>query len=93
MSFDDFTARLAVRVANRSTRRSFLGALGKAAMVVAGAGAVLGSGELPAFTLHECGHTGLSPNCADDFCPDIFGRCWFAAHCCANGQIKKICDC
>lgn len=93
MNFDDLTARLAMGVARRSTRRGFLGTLGKAALVVGGGGLVMGRAEERAFGLHECGHTGLSANCVNDFCPDVFGRCWFAADCCSNGQIKKICDC
>ncbi len=40
-----------------------------------------------------CGQSGVSPRCPTFDCNDIWGWCWYATGCCANGALKKICDC
>lgn len=78
--------------AARSTRRSFLGRMGKVAVMVA-------SGPVVATLLAEdaearvCGQSGVSPKCATFDCDATWGWCWYANGCCAGGLLKKICDC
>ena len=83
-------------LASRTSRRSFLGTTGKAALVVAG-----GSGLAGVFASRAearlCGQSGVSPKCPTFDCvgPDVaWGWCWYASPgCCSNGGLKKICDC
>ena len=83
-------------LASRTSRRSFLGSTGKAALVMAG-----GSGLAQVFAsqaeARQCGQSGISPRCPTFDCvgPDVvWGWCWYASPgCCSNGGLKKICDC
>lgn len=92
-SVDDWTERVGRWLAGRSTRRSFLGRAGQMAVLVAG-------GELIADLLlgepaeaRVCGQSGVSPKCATYDCDAVWGWCWYATGCCADGALKKICDC
>jgi hypothetical protein len=90
---DGFVERVARRRAVASTRRSFLGRLGKVALVVAGGpalAATLGGGVAEA---RVCGQSGVSPLCDSFDCGATWGWCWYANGCCAGGLLKKICDC
>lgn len=44
-----------------------------------------------------CGQSGITPKCDTFDCEgpgDVWGWCWYASDgCCANGGLKKICDC
>lgn len=44
-----------------------------------------------------CGQSGITPKCPTFDCDgddDVWGWCWYASPgCCANGGLKKICDC
>lgn len=83
-------------LASRFTRRSFLGASGKAALVVAG-GAGLAELFASRAEARQCGQSGISPKCPTFDCvgSDVaWGWCWYASPgCCADGGLKKICDC
>lgn len=82
-------------MAKRSSRRSFLGNVGKVAIVAAGGSAVAGLFAQQA-QARVCGQTGVSPKCPTYDClqPGFFGYCWYASPgCCTNGGLKKICDC
>jgi hypothetical protein len=89
---DDWVEQAGRLAAGRLTRRSFLGRVGKVAMMVAG-------GQAMAVLLAEhaearvCGQTGVSPRCPTFDCDAIWGWCWYATGCCAGGLLKKICDC
>lgn len=90
---DHYVEGLARRTAARTTRRSFLGKLGRVAVVVAGGSTmatVLGQGVAHA---RVCGQSGVSPPCATFDCTATWGWCWYARGCCADGALKKICDC
>jgi len=78
--------------AARGTRRSFLGRLGKAAVLVAGGPALATLIADPA-DARVCGQSGVSPRCPTFDCNDSWGWCWYATGCCAGGRLKKICDC
>ncbi len=81
-------------LANRTTRRSFLGKLGRGAVLVAGGStmATLLVGEEA--EARVCGQSGVSLRCATYDCDDgVWGWCWYATGCCAGGALKKICDC
>ena len=93
--FDRFTERISRWLAARSTRRSFLAGTGKVALVAAGGTTLLGVFARRA-EARVCGQSGVSPKCPtfDCFPPSFWGWCWYASPgCCANGGIKKICDC
>jgi hypothetical protein len=67
--------------------------VGQLAVVVAG-------GEMIADLLlghpaeaRVCGQSGVSPKCPTYDCDDVWGWCWYATGCCAEGGLKKICDC
>ncbi len=82
-------------LAKRTSRRSFLGNVGKIAVVTAGGSAVAGLFAQQA-QARVCGQTGVSPKCPTYDClqPGFWGFCWYASPgCCANGGLKKICDC
>jgi hypothetical protein len=93
---DSLTERAARWLAARTTRRSFIGGVGKVGLLAAG-------GTLVTTVLSEraearvCGQSGRSPKCPtyDCFPPSVWGWCWYAgnASCCADGGLKKICDC
>lgn len=81
-------------LARRSTRRSFLGRVGRTAVLVAGGSTLatlLVGDEAEA---RVCGQSGVSPKCATYDCDaGVWGWCWYATGCCAGGELKKICDC
>jgi hypothetical protein len=81
-------------LASRSTRRSFLGKLGRGAVLVAGGSTLatlLVGDEAEA---RVCGQSGVSPKCPTYDCDDgVWGWCWYATGCCSGGELKKICDC
>ncbi len=90
---DGYVEDLARRTATRTTRRSFLAKLGRVAVVVAGGSTlatVLGHDVAQA---RVCGQSGLSPLCPTFDCNETWGWCWYARGCCADGLLKKICDC
>lgn len=90
---DGYVEGLARRTAARTTRRSFLGKLGRVAVVVAGGSTMatlLGQGVAQA---RVCGQSGVSPLCPTFDCTATWGWCWYARGCCADGALKKICDC
>ncbi len=90
------TERVSRWLAARTTRRSFIGNVGRISLVATG-------GTLVSQLLSEraearvCGQSGVSPKCPtfDCFPPSVWGWCWYAgnASCCADGGLKKICDC
>lgn len=92
LDLDGFVEGLGRWTAGRSTRRSFLGRLGRGAVLVAG-------GPTMAVLLAEraearvCGQSGVAPKCATFDCDATWGWCWYASGCCADGSLKKICDC
>jgi hypothetical protein len=81
-------------LAGRSTRRSFLGKLGRGAVLVAGGSTLatlLVGDEAEA---RVCGQSGVSGKCPTYDCDNgVWGWCWYATGCCADGALKKICDC
>src|SRR5688572_4373882 len=82
-------------LASRSTRRSFLGKLGRGAVLVAGGSTLatlLVGDEAEA---RVCGQSGVSPKCPTYDCEGdgVWGWCWYATGCCSGGELKKICDC
>ena len=93
LDVDGLTERVGRWLAGRSTRRSFLGRVGQVAVIVAG-------GEVMADLLlghpaeaRVCGQSGVSVKCATYDCDAVWGWCWYATGCCADGGLKKICDC
>jgi len=84
--------RLARGLAGRTTRRSFLAQAGRVAVVVASGSAMSLVFEEQAMA-RVCGQSGVSPKCATYDCADTWGWCWYAKGCCADGALKKICDC
>lgn len=90
---DKLTESAARWLAGRQTRRSFLGRLGRGAMLVAG-GSTLATLLLDQEAeARVCGQSGVSPKCDSYDCGDVWGWCWYASGCCAGGELKKICDC
>jgi len=90
---DGYVEEAARRTAQRSTRRSFLARLGRIAIVVAGGSTlatVVGEGVAEA---RVCGQSGVSPLCPTFDCNATWGWCWYSRGCCADGLLKKICDC
>ncbi|HYD10868.1 MAG TPA: hypothetical protein VEA78_12275 [Acidimicrobiales bacterium] len=96
MSFDDIVERWGRKAAARTTRRTFLGRVGKAAVLVAG-GPALATLLVERAEARVCGQSGVAPKCPTFDCtfPDsVWGWCWYASPgCCADGGLKKICDC
>lgn len=93
----DISAENAARwLAARSSRRSFLADVARVAMIGVGTKAVSAVLNDQA-QARVCGQSGISPMCPTYDCvgPDVvFGYCWYASPgCCANGGLKKICDC
>ena len=89
---DAVVERLGRGIAARTTRRGFLGQAGRVAVVVAGGSAMSLALEEPAIA-RVCGQSGVSPKCPTFDCFDTWGWCWYARGCCADGSLKKICDC
>jgi hypothetical protein len=90
---DSVVESVSRRLAGRTTRRSFMGWLGKGAVLVAGGSSMVGllAGKAEA---RVCGQSGVSPKCANYDCVDaVWGWCWYANGCCSGGRLKKICDC
>ena len=83
-------------LAARITRRSFLGRMGRLALMVA-AGPSLAMLLAQRAEARVCGQSGVSPKCQTFDCVGeghVWGWCWYASPgCCANGGLKKICDC
>jgi hypothetical protein len=83
-------------MAARQTRRSFMGRVGKFAVVVAGGTTLAGLLDRQA-EARVCGQSGVSPKCATFDCVgsgSVWGWCWYASPgCCLYDGLKKICDC
>ncbi len=90
------TERASRWLAARTTRRSFLGNVGRIGLVVTG-GSLVSQLLTERAEARVCGQSGISPKCPtfDCFAPSVWGWCWYAgnASCCADGGLKKICDC
>lgn len=88
--------RLGRWTAARTTRRSFLHRLGQLAVFVA-AGPTIAGILIREAQARVCGQSGVTPKCDTFDCEgpgDVWGWCWYASDgCCANGGLKKICDC
>jgi hypothetical protein len=80
-------------LANRTTRRSFLGKVGRGAVLVASGSALATLVVGDEAEARVCGQSGVSPKCPTYDCGDEWGWCWYATGCCAGGELKKICDC
>ncbi len=80
-------------LANRTTRRSFLGRFGRGVMLVASGSAVATLLSEDPAAARVCGQSGVAPLCPTYDCNETWGWCWYATGCCANGGLKKICDC
>jgi hypothetical protein len=80
-------------LANRTTRRSFLGKVGRGAVLVASGSALATLVVGDEAQARVCGQSGVSPKCPTYDCDDEWGWCWYATGCCAGGELKKICDC
>lgn len=89
---DGVVERLGRWTANRTTRRSFLGRLGRLGVLVAGGTAMAGVLADQA-EARVCGQSGTAPKCDTFTCDETWGWCWYASGCCADGALKKICDC
>jgi hypothetical protein len=96
ISLDQLTESAGRWLAARTTRRSFLGNVGRVSLVAAG-GSLLSATFAGRAEARVCGQSGVSPKCPtfDCFAPSVWGWCWYAgdASCCAGGGLKKICDC
>jgi hypothetical protein len=80
-------------LAGRTTRRSFLGRLGRGAVLVAGGSSLASILATQEAGARVCGQSGVSEKCPTYDCDDVWGWCWYATGCCAGGALKKICDC
>jgi hypothetical protein len=80
-------------LARRTTRRSFLGRLGRGAVLVAGGSSLAALLTSQSASARVCGQSGMSGKCPTYDCDDVWGWCWYATGCCAGGALKKICDC
>ena len=92
-ALDDLTERAGRWLAGRTTRRSFLGRAGQLAVLVAGGEAMANLLLGDPAEARVCGQSGVSEKCPTYDCDDIWGWCWYATGCCADGGLKKICDC
>ncbi len=93
----DRIAELTARwLAARTSRRSFLARLARVAVFIATGPTLLALLERRA-EARVCGQSGVTPRCDTFDCAgpgDVWGWCWYASPgCCANGGLKKICDC
>jgi hypothetical protein len=91
-ALDRMVERAGRWTAKRTTRRSLLAKIGKAAVLVGGGPALATLIADPA-DARVCGQSGVSPRCPTFDCNDTWGWCWYATGCCAGGALKKICDC
>jgi hypothetical protein len=95
-TFDSAVERLGRWTAARTTRRSFLNRIGQLAVFVA-AGPTIAGILMREAQARVCGQSGVTPKCDLFDCSgpgDVWGWCWYASDgCCANGGLKKICDC
>ena len=93
---DRLTERASRWLAARTTRRSFLGNAGRLGLIATG-GALVSQVLTERAEARVCGQSGVSPKCPtyDCFAPSVWGWCWYAGNtsCCADGGLKKICDC
>lgn len=93
---DSVTERASRWLAARTTRRGFLATSAKVA-VVGATGISLAQILEQRAEARVCGQSGISPKCPTYDCvgPNVqWGWCWYASPgCCANGGLKKICDC
>lgn len=80
-------------LAGRTTRRSFLGKLGQTAVLVAGGEAMANLLLADPAEARVCGQSGVALLCPTYDCDDVWGWCWYATGCCADGGLKTICDC
>lgn len=95
MSADTAVTEFSRWIAARTTRRSFLGKLGRVMLFLA-VGPSLATLLSRRAEARVCGQSGVSGKCAtfDCFGPGrVWGYCWYATGCCAGGGLKKICDC
>lgn len=90
---DGLVERVARRAAGRTTRRGFLGRAGRAAVLVAAGPTLATVLSRDVAEARVCGQSGVSPLCATYDCDATWGWCWYASGCCADGLLKKICDC
>ena len=90
---DTLTEGAARWLAGRQTRRSFLGRVGRGAVLVAGGSTLASLLTTQEAEARVCGQSGVSPKCDTYDCDDVWGWCWYASGCCAGGELKKICDC
>jgi len=91
--FDGWVEQASRWTAARTTRRSFLGKLGRATVLLA-AGPALAPVLAQRADARVCGQTGYASVCPTFDCDEgIWGWCWYASGCCAGGYLKKICDC
>ncbi len=84
-------------LAARTSRRGFLGRMARFGVILA-TGPTLVALLVRRAEARVCGQSGVTPKCAtfsDCNGPgDVWGWCWYASPgCCANGGLKKICDC
>lgn len=93
-ALDRAVERLGRWAAARTSRRSFLGRLGRVGVIVAAgpSAALILAGEADAET-RVCGQSGTAPKCPTYDCDSTWGWCWYASGCCTGGHLKKICDC
>ncbi|CAN5875585.1 MAG: hypothetical protein H0V93_00480 [Euzebyales bacterium] len=91
-SIDELVERAGRWTAGRTTRRSFLGQLGRLGVLVAG-GAGMATLLADVAYARVCGQSGVAPKCDTFTCNETWGWCWYASGCCADGALKKICDC
>jgi hypothetical protein len=89
---DGVVERLGRWAARRTTRRSFLGRVGRLGVLVAG-GTTMATLLADQAEARVCGQSGTAPRCATFDCNATWGWCWYASGCCAGGALKKICDC
>jgi hypothetical protein len=81
-------------LARRTSRRSFLGRVGRIAVLVAGGSTVAALLVQDEAHARVCGQSGVAGKCATYDCDEgVWGWCWYATGCCADGELKKICDC
>ena len=84
------------RLAARYARGEFLDRTGQAAVLVAGGPTLAGllgrAGRGPG--VRAVGRVAQVPDLRLHGPGDVWGWCWYASPgCCANGGLKKICDC
>jgi hypothetical protein len=89
---DGIVERLGRWTAGRTTRRSFLGRMGRLGVLVAG-GTTMAALLADQAEARVCGQSGVAPKCSTFDCDATWGWCWYASGCCADGALKKICDC